>query len=280
LFFKEIGISSFQQLKELPTEEIMNRCAAKVQGSDILFDMDTLFYPRVDPNFSTQDPFEAASKGAADDLDILIGFTEYELGLWLTWDPELDRRSPEWAAEECPFIPTSLTNDLAALYRKEFSHESEGVQGMRLLSDAMFGAPSMIFADQVSRSNNRCWMYRFDYPCNDPRRGALHAADVTFFLGTWNSAGGKALLGEPESQTVVQERQRLSLLMQDVLISFARTGNPNTGETPTWPAYSPDSPSYLSFNKQCRVDLNPLGGRSEFWRSAIVSPILPEKTDT
>jgi len=280
LFFKEIGISSFQQLKELSTEEIMNRCAAKVQGSDILFDMDTLFYPRVDPNFSTQDPFEAASKGAADDLDILIGFTEYELGLWLTWDPELDRRSPEWAAEECPFIPTSLRNDLAALYRKEFAHESEGVQGMRLFSDAMFGAPSMIFADQVSRSSNRCWMYRFDYPCNDPRRGALHAADVTFFLGTWNSAGGKALLGEPESQTVVQERQRLSLLMQNVLISFARTGNPNTGETPTWPAYSPDSPSYLSFNKQCRVDLNPLGGRGEFWRSAIVSPILPEKTDT
>jgi len=276
-FLEEIGISSYQELQGMSTEELMSRCAAKVQRSDILFDMDTLFYPRVDPNFSDQDPFIAAANGAADDLDILIGFTQYELGLWLTWDEDLDRRSPEWAAEVCPFIPKSLRKDIAALYRKELSRETEGVQGMYLLSDAMFGAPSMIFADQVSKSNNRCWMYRFDYPCSDPRRGALHAADVTFFLGTWNSPGGKALLGESESEVVFQERESLSHLMQDVLITFAKTGNPSTDATPTWPPYSPDSPSYLSFDKQCRVDINPLGGRGEFWRSAIASPVIPPK---
>lgn len=275
-FLAEIGISSFQQLKELSTEEIMNRCAAKVHKSDILFDMDTLFYPRVDDLFSRQDPFVAAANGAANEFEILIGFTQYELGLWLTWDEELDRRSPEWAAESCPFVPQNLKAGMASLYREEFPDESDGVRGMHLLGDAMFGAPSVIFADKVSRSNKRCWMYRFDYPCNDPRRGALHAADVTFFLGTWNSAGGKALLGEPETEAEFKARQRLSFLMQDVLIAFARTGNPNTEETSGWAAYSATSPMFMSFNKESRVSQNPLGARGEFWLRSVVAPVLPD----
>ena len=276
-FLKEIGISTFSELKALSTQQIMTRCAKKVQNSDILFDMDTLFYPRIDPSFTTQDPFIAATNGAADGFDILIGFTQYELGLWLTWDEELDRHSSEWAATTCPFIPKHLQREIAKLYQEELAHEPAGVQGMHLLSDAMFGAPSLIFADRVSKSNDRCWMYRFDYPCNDPRRGALHASDVTFFLGTWNSPGGKALIGAPQSESVIQERERLSHLMQDVLIAFAHTGSPNTNATSEWPPYTCTTPSYMRFDIQSQVAIHPLGRRGEFWLNAIVSPVLPDK---
>ncbi|MEY4669922.1 MAG: PnbA [Pseudomonadota bacterium] len=274
-FLKDIGVSTFGDLTALSTEELMTRCAKKVHSSDILFDMDTLFYPRVDPSFVSQDPFIAATNGAADGFDILIGFTQYELGLWLTWDDELDRHSAEWAAKTCPFLPNELQKEMAALYRKELAHEPEGVQGMHLLSDAMFGAPSLIFADRVSRSNNRCWMYRFDYPCNDPRRGALHASDVTFFLGTWNSPAGRALLGAPESDDIRQERERLSNQMQDVLIAFAHTGSPATNAIPTWPSYSSEAQYFMSFERQCSVGQRPLGSRGDFWLKSIVSPVLP-----
>jgi para-nitrobenzyl esterase len=274
-FLKDIGVSTYGDLMALSTEELMTRCAKKVHQSDILFDMDTLFYPRVDPSFAEQDPFTAVCNGAGDGFDILIGFTQYELGLWLTWDDDLDRHSAEWAASRCPFLPKSLQAEMAALYRKELSHEPEGVQGMHLLSDAMFGAPSLIFADRVSKSNNRCWMYRFDYPCNDPRRGALHASDVTFFLGTWNSPGGRALLGAPESDKVREERERLSMQMQDVLVSFARTGNPTTDALPTWPPYSSAAPYFMGLDRECRVDERPLGHRGDFWLKSIVSPLLP-----
>ena len=276
-FLKAIGVSTFAELKALSTEELMACCAEKVHSSDILFDMDTLFYPRIDPTFANHDPFTAVTNGAADGLDILIGFTQYELGLWLTWDEELDRHSPEWAAAKCPFLPKNLVREMSALYRKDLAHEAEGVQGMHLLSDAMFGAPSLIFADRVAKSNNRCWMYRFDYPCNDPRRGALHAADVTFFLGTWNSPGGRALLGAPATEGVTQEREQLSRLMQDVLVAFARTGNPTTPNTPAWPAYNSRTQNFMRFDVQSRLGERPLGDRGDFWLNSIVAPALPPK---
>jgi para-nitrobenzyl esterase len=276
-FLRELGITTFAELQALSTESLLTRCAEVVRRSDILFDMDTLFYPRVDPPFCEEDPFIAAQSGAADDFDILIGFTGYEMGLWLTWDDDLDRRSAAWAIDVCPFLPAQLKYEMNALYQKEFAHESDGVRGMHVLGDAMFGAPSLIFANSVAQGHGRCWMYRFDYPCDDPRRRALHAADVIFFLGTWNSPSGQALMGKPQSEEVRAQRESLSGVMQDVLIAFARTGDPATKETSTWKPFSPSQRGYIRFDTTCQVAMDPLGGRTEFWLKSIAEPVLHGK---
>lgn len=276
-FLQELGITTFAELRALSTECLLTRCAEVVRRSDILFEMDTLFYPRVDPSFCELDPFIAAHAGAADDFDILIGFTGYEMGLWLTWDDDLDRRSAAWAIEACPFLPDMVKDEMNALYQKEFAHESDGVRGMHVLGDAMFGAPSLIFANSVSQRHDRCWMYRFDYPCNDPRRRALHASDVIFFLGTWNAPSGQALMGKPQSEKERAEREALSGVMQDVLIAFARTGNPATKGTPDWKPFSPSQREYIRFDTTCQVAVDPLGGRTDFWLKSIAEPALNGK---
>jgi para-nitrobenzyl esterase len=272
--FEQLRVEDFEHLQAKSTEDILTDCAHRAQSSDTLFDMDTLFYPRVDENFAVQDPFAAAHGGAAKDLEILIGFTGYELGLWLTWDDRLDQRSADWAAFTMPFLPDALRADLASLYRRELSGESAGVQGMHLLSDAMFGAPSLIFADSAARSGAKCWMYRFDYPSADPRRGALHAGDLCFFLGTWNTAGGRSLLGESVDKEMAEDRQRLSAMMQDALIAFARTGNPNTPMLPSWPQFSSSEQAFARFDRHVGVHNCPLGGRGDFWLDRIAAPIL------
>ena len=273
-FLSRLKIQNFEQLKHTSTEELLTRAAEVVRTSNTLFEMDTLFYPRVDPTFAPTNPFVAAAKGAADGLEVLIGFTQYELGLWLTWDEQLDQHSPEYAAKVCPFLPNDRRAELAALYRKELAQEPEGVRGMHLLSDAMFGAPSLIFADGVVRSNPNCWMYRFDYPGTDPRRGALHAADIAFFLGTWDSAAGRALIGESLTPQMEEERKALSQKMQDSLTAFARTGSPQTAELPEWSPFTSEKQSYMQFNRACVGATEPLQRRGEFWLNQIAEPFL------
>jgi para-nitrobenzyl esterase len=273
-FWDEAGISSFKELEGLDTADLLTRVAHVAEQRHILFEMDTLFYPRVDPDFCSSDPFLATNNGAAEGLDIIIGFTDYELGLWLTWDDELDRKSARWAANTMPFLPKNLRADLALLYQRAFSHTPDGVQGMHLLSDAMFGAPSLIFANSATKNGANCWMYRFDYPAADLRRGALHAADLLFFLGTWDTDGGRKLLGESGTDAVRDERRRLSESMQDCLINFARRGMPSSSNLPSWPQFSINRREFMQFDIQSRIASNPLGGRGDFWLHEVAGPIL------
>ena len=276
-FLSRLGVSSYSDLTRRSTDELLTAAAKVCAATDTLLYMDTLFYPRIDPTFASRDPFAAVARGAADGIDVLIGFTGYELGLWLTWDDSLDRHSPEHAAAICPALPDSLRAELAVAYRNELSNFPEGVQGMHLLSDAMFGAPSLIFADQVVRTNPRCWMYRFDYPGTDPRRGALHAADITFFLGTWDSPGGRALIGECASPDIRAERARLSEAMQDAIIQFARVGSPETSSLAGWSPFTRDRQDFMRFDTQCSCASSPLGERGRLWLNRIAAPVLEQK---
>ncbi len=263
IFLDALGYPTMAALVAAPTADILERHAKIVAGSSILLDMDTLFYPRVG-DVAAADPFTAAQAGAGRGLDVVIGFTAFEMGLWLLWDDALDRRPPEWAAAAVPHIPDEARKRIADCYRAWFPTEPEGVLGMHMLGDAMFAMPSLWLADLLSRNGASVYCYRFDWQA-DGRVRALHAADQAFLFGQANTAAGTALIGPAKDAADVACRSALETLMHDAFIAFARDGTPED-----WPLWTTRDRSMRLFGGQTPIADDPMAERREWWTAHVL----------
>jgi para-nitrobenzyl esterase len=100
----------------------------------------------------------------------------------------------------------------------------------------------------TARGDVQVYAYRFDWgspdnhgasvlPGNKGRNlGAHHAAEIPFFLGM--GVSDLALLtGKTHTKENQPGRERLTDLCMHYLANFAKTGNPNNGDLPHWPAW-------------------------------------------
>jgi para-nitrobenzyl esterase len=266
----DMGFQSMAQLNAASTAEILTRQARALEGGDVLLGADTLFYPRY-PGLAPVDPFTAARDGRGAGLDVMIGFTAYELGLWLLWDDDLDRRPTDWAARHAPFLPEDIRPCLPELYRTWFPDEAEGARGMHLLGDVMFALPSLWLADLLAGANARVFVYRFDWKA-DSRRRALHAADQVFLFDQQTTSAGEALIGVAPTPQAASSRNALSQAMRAALNAFIQTGNPATVERP-WPPWAPGRPVVI-FDDPCRIEFDPLGERRAWWTAHVLPRAL------
>jgi para-nitrobenzyl esterase len=276
-FLAKMSIDGMETLQAMSTEQVMNRLTAVAKISDTLFEMDSLFCQAyVHPGFTPLDPFRAAKQGGSRGIDVMIGYTGYEMGLWLFWDEALDQHPCKWSAERVKDIGSGLADEAAALYDKVFAHDAPGSRGMHLLGDSIFVMPSMWFADEISRHHQKVWMYQFDWK-TDERRRALHAADQTFLFNKHETHAGKSLLGTPRDAADKAARARLTAAMQDAVLAYVRHGDPNrhaNKDLSSWPLYTPAERQVMSFDTECRIVKDPAGLRREWWYEKVYKPAL------
>ncbi len=154
-FFAALGYRTFAELCDAPTGEILSRHADALAPFIGIPEADRLFYPRTG-SYAACDPFEAAAEGGADGREVMIGFTAFEMGLWLLWDTAFDTRSPEWAAaEQVQYVPARARQAMPDLYRRWLPEESDGRRAMHMIGDAIFAMPSLFLADLLSRNGSR-----------------------------------------------------------------------------------------------------------------------------
>lgn len=269
----DMGFTSFSDLQAASAADILTRQAEVFKPGAGLPDSDTLFYPRTG-DYSASDPFTAAAAGAGRDLQVMIGFTAYEMGLWLLWDEAFDQRSPEWAADHAPFLPKDARTKLPDLYRQWFPDATDGQRSMHMLGDVVFALPSLWFADLMAAQGAQVHVYRFDWQA-DARFGALHAADIAFALGVQDSPPAEFLLGAAGDPA----RTALGQVMSATVADFARTGTAKVQGTP-WPVWGPDRQMML-FDTPCRVAADPMGDRRAWWTTHVLPPALnPKKEST
>lgn len=266
----DMNVDSFATLTSLSTDELMHRFGTIAWSSDILFEMDTLFYPRIE-GARTVDPFEAANNGTSRELDIIMGFTAYEMGLWLQWDDMLDQHDSLWAAARVPGLPKRYHASLAEHYDRLLANKRPGLRGMTILGDAMFVMPTLAFAEAHARSGGNVWLYQFAHPATDPRKGALHAADVLALFDTFDTPAGVGLLGEPPSDEERQTRSRIAKDFQRHISAFAHGGRLDDQD---WPRYYPAGPRVYNLSATPAVLDDPFGERWNWWRDKLVAPQL------
>ena len=264
---RDMGYASFADLQAATTGEILTRQAEAAKSAIGLPETDTLFYPRTGA-YSAQNPFAAVVSGAGKGLDVMIGFTAYEMGLWLLWDDEMDQRSTEWAAGHLPFVPSEARAALPDLYRQWLPEATDGQRGMHMIGDVVFALPSIWFADLMAAQGARVHVWRFDWQA-DARFGALHAADVAFFLGVQDGPSAEGMIGRPVNDADRKARQRLAETMMLTVTSFAATGVPLTDGV-AWPAYTPTRREVVLFDTATRTELDPLAYRRAWWTAHVL----------
>ncbi|MEE4184347.1 MAG: carboxylesterase family protein [Gammaproteobacteria bacterium] len=132
------------------------------------------------------------------------------------------------------------------------------------LDDAIFGdlvvlAGSRYVAEQMAAAGAPVYRYFLSYVPTARRGrqpGVAHEDDIAFVMQTLDAEPDLARLS-------VGDRER-SQLMSRYWVQFARTGDPNGGGRPPWPAYTPAQPAVLEIGDTLSLRQEPFRDRLDF----------------
>jgi para-nitrobenzyl esterase len=109
------------------------------------------------------------------------------------------------------------------------------------MSDGAMVEPARLLARLASASGQPTYAYRFSYVASSIRKdvaGALHATEIPFVFETVRAKYGDATTAEDEA---------IASAINAYWVSFARTGDPNGEDRPSWPAYSAKDDVLMEF---------------------------------
>lgn len=270
-----LGFSGFEAFNHASGAEIFRKISEFAKLEDTIFSLDSLFYPCAGPDFSPLEPFRAVRDGALEGIDLMIGHTNYEAGLWLTFDPGMADWPAQKMADRFGNLAADVKADVVEAYRRFYPEGAEGELGLRIMSDCGFVSPVTWYAEEALAKGSRVWMYRFDWEV-DERLKAMHAADLPFFFGRPNDAAAIGVIGQATG-TGAAERECLSTVFTQYVLSFVRHGDPNAigdAPAPRWPPYEVVSRPMMRLAAPCAVMEDPDGPRRTWWTRRVYDPVM------
>jgi para-nitrobenzyl esterase len=199
-----------------------------------------------------------------DETRVLIGRGDPSL-FSLTWETlqgKLEANSP--------FMGSLDRADVIAKYREWHPEYTPSDLFFSATTDSRSWRGQVIEADRRAAQpagSAPTYVFQFDWPTpiDGGKWKAHHGLDVPFIFDntpiTPNQVGTGA------------DAFALSAMMADSWIAFARTGNPNTGGLPAWPAFDLQRRPTMVFNRETTVVDDPRGNeRRLFGQVAYVQP--------
>jgi len=234
-------------LRSLPAEAILAAQAACAEPGPRRIGM--FFAPVRDGEVLPEAPLAAVARGAARDVELVIGTTADEMRLF-TLVPGLgevpEAALPHLVATRLPGPPeTALARAerLLALYPDA---RTPAERFFAVETDASLFVPSARLAEAQARHQPRTFMYRFGWR-SPLGLGACHALDVPFAFGT------HALPGVCDFAGAGPAADRVAAAVMDAWVAFAKSGDPSHPGLPGWPRYAPPERLTLELGDPCRV---------------------------
>ncbi|CDO34087.1 carboxylesterase/lipase family protein [Novosphingobium sp. KN65.2] len=144
--------------------------------------------------------------------------------------------SPDWHVADAAGLQALLERRFgksAAVFRRYYGpvHGSDPARAARSLLREQAIAAMMQWADRRPRNAAPVFAYLFDHPQDDEvgrRFGSFHTTEVPYVFATVGTAISRPSLPD----------RLLSEQISGYWTNFVRTGNPNGGQLPSWPALS------------------------------------------
>ena len=212
----------------------------------------------------------------------MTGTTKDETRLWILYVEVLAYLPFNAVMNLVPFgeraIPEGKTaEDVMALYESNRPGAAAGVITHAAGSDIFFRLPAIrLLEAQLAHQPNNTFFYRFDWPAPVPASpendfGSPHGAELAFMFGSQ---------GWPEVYGTERVPQALTEQMMDAWLAFAKTGDPNHSNMPTWPAYDTvDRPTMVFDTTESAVLTevmnDPASDERTFWDGVPFDGVVP-----
>jgi para-nitrobenzyl esterase len=186
-----------------------------------------------------QSPGRALEAGNFNVVPVIAGTTGNEASIFTV---SLGIQTVEQYEAYVRSIFRGLADQVLALYPAS-AYPSPKAALDALISDVSFVCPTRRFVRDISKSQQKTFLYHFTYVTRAGAQlglGAFHGSEIPFVFGN---------LTNP----TLQERA-LSDAMMRYWVNFAKTGDPNDWALPAWPAYTLAGDPHLQLDVPIKAD--------------------------
>lgn len=220
----------------------------------------TLFMPVRDGDLIFSQPVEAIRQGASAQVDLLAGANVQEMDLYYVPTGVINMIDSDEKAQAMLAARHPDPAKLVATYRASRPSASPGELFSAIMTDWMFGIPTVRLAEAHTASPGNTHVYEFAWqsPACEGKLGACHGLELGFVfdaLATPKLAGLKGLVGENPPEDVAWRIHR-------TWTYFAKTGNPG------WPSYSPQRRDVMRINTTWELVNDPWPNERAAWDGA------------
>jgi para-nitrobenzyl esterase len=254
LLLSELGMkpSQARELQEVSVERLRIASASANRKFTSREPGMTENTPTVDGHAIPAHPWDPAAPALSAQIPLLIGYARTEE----TW---YDKPTPqalaldeaglhERAAKRIGADPTRVIE----AFRKAHPDATPWDLYILIATDHPRGSYARELAKRkAAQAGAPVWFYRFDWetPEGGGHMRSPHTIDVQFVFNNIRIAG--PLISQMPQAYALADK------VSAAWAAFARTGNPNIPQLPTWPAYSAAKRDTLLFNDEIRVEQDP-----------------------
>lgn len=182
------------------------------------------FVPCVDGDFLSEQPRHLFDRGEIADVSFLMGSNAEEASVYFDRYPEVATEGDYHSVMQ-QYFPAVDLKELCEVYPHERFVAAEHPYQLALahvLADGHVVCSTLDTAIRAQQAGANVYLYNFAGPSLEDEGDAEHGAELPYVFGT---------LSSPDS-----DEAALSTQMQSYWTEFARSGDPDDGSEPTWPA--------------------------------------------
>jgi para-nitrobenzyl esterase len=228
----ELGMgpgASADQLRAIPAQALLE--ATETLPGDHYFSavVDAITMPR--------HPLDVLTHARAGGVDLMIGTNADEWYMYLA-EGTTPQDVEDWLAKHAPRQKAGLRDAVADEHvaRRKLDQLTTAFEML---------CPSRFLAAQLDAAGGRSWVYFFTRQragTGGEQLGAYHGAELPYVFDRHDSW-----------LPVEVADSRLTAAMMDYWVQFARSGDPNLGGQPAWPAYSGQEPAVMELGERIGI---------------------------
>ena len=247
-YLASLGLSA-DQLDELHTLPMQTLLSAYVEAPRMQLG------PVVDGKHLPSAPFAPQAPAISAHIPLMMGSTEHEINFIPSTPLEpVDEVTLLQMVGESIRASEGEAQRLLDLYRAGRPDASNIELYQIILSDLAFKRGVMTQTELKSEQEETpvyLYYFRWNSPVREGKLRAYHCLDIPFAFNN---------VDESSSMTgAIQERYPLATRMSGAFAAFARTGDPNHPDLPTWPAFNTSSRATMIVDDELMVVNDPFG---------------------
>ena len=223
--------SSGDALRTMPVGRILELQTSMLRSQNGFAEVPVLFRSVCDnevpanPGAQVLDNFEGKP--------LMIGWAREEMGSFFASNPAIVRATEEQALKK---YSEEFGEQGESLYRRALRRRLNGRPYTTLVdlgSDTLFKLPALQFATEMEAAGSKVFAYQFDFPSPQADVGAGHCFELPFVFGNFEDWFDAPMLDGID----LTAARSLSACIQEYVLNFVESGDPNGGHLPHWPVY-------------------------------------------